>query len=134
MNYDLRRLITELRIFFNNYIYTDKNYADTLLELIQTNSFTPVVSAVIEYTSPTHVVLIFEKKYEYNVDIRNAVHSFYKYLFSSGDLRKLIETQYTGEYKNELLQMIPQISDDSSIICNMYNMTMMDANIMYIYL
>lgn len=134
MNYDLRRLITELRIFFNNYIYTDKNYADTLLELIQTNSFTPVVSAVIEYTSLTHVVLIFEKKYEYNVDIRNAVHSFYKYLFSSGDLRKLIETQYTGEYKNELLQMIPQISDDSSIICNMYNMTMMDANIMYIYL
>lgn len=134
MDYHLRKLITELKIFFNNYIYTDKNYADALLEFIQTNSFTPVVSAIIEYTSPTHVVLIFEREYEYNVDIRNAIHSFYKYLFSSGDLRKLIETRYVGECKNELLQIISQIGDDSSIICNMYNMTMMDANIMYIYL
>lgn len=135
MDYHLRKLITELKIFFNNYIYTDKKYIDALFALLRSNTSIAIKEINIDYTASTHIVIVFEKEYEeFGLNVYNAFCLFFQQIFSSGELRRLIEDKYTGGFKNELLQIILYFCSESPILYSMYNLAIPNAYTLYIYL
>lgn len=132
--YNTTKIVAELRILFNTYIYSDKNYIDKLVSNIKNN--TSVIDVSIGCSPSNCLMLKFNSKdLANNVSIFSGIYksffNFYQSIYVSGDLRRLIDDKYYGKYKDELLNFA--LSDTLSV-WGMYNVIPVNEDMLYMYL
>lgn len=138
--YNITKMVAELRILFNTYIYSDKNYIDRLISNIKNN--TPAIDVSIG-CSPSNCLMIKFNSEDLanNVSIFSGIYksffNLYQSIYVSGDLRRLINDKYSGNCKDELLSFV--LSDTVSkapvlSVWGMYNVVPINEDMLYVYL